>query len=365
MTTDIMAGQDFHNTSLIISTTAEIQKQDHLTTNCSNFSLNDGSIRVPLAVFYSLFFLLGLAGNLVALWVFLQLHAKKNSVRIFLINLALADLVLMICLPFRVAYHANHDSWSLHPVLCRVVGNVFYMNMYISIVLLGLISIDRYVKLQKASSRQRFLSSKQSILACCLLWVIATVCIIPLITLGGDHRSNMCFQYKHLHKDKWKAYVNVAVVVVFWVVYGTLVTSYGKIAMGLLQVSKEKPDFPNAAKYSRTARKSFFVLFLFTLCFVPYHLVRIFYIYSQITDVSCQWIQLVDKINELSLLLSALNSCLDPIMYFVLCSSVRKTVLQVLHKNFCLKTSGGYSSSSYDKGRNQREQATQSDTSTL
>lgn len=367
MTTDAMAEHNFHSTSSIdYNTTAEIQKHDHLNTKCGNFSLKDGSLRVPLAVFYSLFFLFGLAGNLLALWVFLRLHSKKNSVRIFLINLALADLLLIICLPFRVVYHANYDCWSLHPVICKIVGNVFYMNMYASIVLLGLISIDRYMKLQRVRSRQTFLSHKQSIVTCCLLWVTATVFIIPLIALGRDHTtSNMCFQYKHLSNAKWKAYLNIIVVVVFWVVYGCLVTSYGKIAMGLLQVSEQNPDFPNAAKYGRTARKSFFVLFLFTLCFVPYHLVRIFYIYSQITDVSCQWVQTVDKTNEIALLLSAFNSCLDPVMYFLLCGSVRRTVLQVLHKNFCLKTFCGFRRPSYDKERNQREQAIQSETSTL
>lgn len=366
MTTDVTTDHNFHNNSPIIDSIAEIQKQDHLRTRCANISLNDGSLRIPLAVFYSLFFLLGLVGNLIALWVFLRVHSKKNSVRIFLINLALADLVLMICLPFRVVYHANHDYWSLHPVLCKVVGNVFYMNMYVSIILLGLISIDRYVKLQRVSSRQRFLSNKQSIFTCCLVWVIATVCIMPMIVLGKDHTpSNLCFNYKHLHNAKWKAYINLTIVVVFWVVYGILVASYGKVAMGLLHVSKEKPDFPNAAMYRRTARKSFFVLFLFTLCFVPYHLLRLFYIYSQIADVSCWWVQLVDKMNESSLLLSAFNSCLDPVMYFVLCSSVRRTILQTLQRNFRIKTFGGNSSSSYDAGRCNRDQATKSDTSTV
>ncbi|XP_060732339.1 probable G-protein coupled receptor 34 isoform X1 [Tachysurus vachellii] len=360
-----MAEYNFYKTVPIIPSTAGIQKPNNLTTTCFNNTLNDGTLRVPLAVFYSLFFLFGSGGNMLALWVFLRIHSKKNSVRIFLINLALADLVLMTCLPFRVVYHANNNCWNMHPVFCRVVGNVFYMNMYVSIFLLGVISIDRYVKLQKIWRKQRFLSRKQSILTCCLLWVTTAVFITPLIVLGEDHTSSeKCFEYKHLRNAKWKAYINIAVVFAFWVVYGTLVTSYGKIAMGLLQISKEKPDFPNAAKYSRTARKSFFVLFLFTLCFVPYHIVRIFYIYSQITDVSCQWIQLVDKMNELSLLLSAFNSCLDPVMYFVLCSSVRRTVLQILQRNFCQKTSD-YSSSSYDKGTNQREQATQSNTSTL
>lgn len=360
-----MTELNIHNTTSIISTTAKIQNQD-LNTKCGNLSLNEQSLRVPLAFFYSLFFLLGLAGNVLALGVFLRLHSKKNSMRVFLINLALADLLLIICLPFRVLYHVNDNFWSLHSVLCKIVGNVFYMNMYVSIILLGLISIDRYVKLQRVLSKQRFLSHTQSTVACCAIWVTAIIFITPLIVLGRDRTpSNVCFQYKHLYNAKWKAYLNIAVLVGFWVVYGFLVTSYGKIAMRLLQISEQKPEFPNAAKYSRTARKSFFVLFLFTLCFVPYHLVRIFYIYSQITDVSCRWVQIVDKTNEISLLFSAFNSCLDPVMYFVLCSSVRRTVLQALHKNFCLKTCSGYRRPSYEKERSQKEQATQSETSTM
>ncbi|KAI4889611.1 hypothetical protein NFI96_004085 [Prochilodus magdalenae] len=347
--------QALHNTTLAPNRPVGTQTQDSL----ANCTLDGSSLRILLAVSYSFFFLFGLVGNLLALWVFLRLHSKKNSVRVFLINLAVADLLLMICLPFRVAYHANNDCWVLKPIICKVVGNVFYMNMYISIVLLGLISIDRYLKLQRVSSRRTFLRNRQSMLVCCLLWVLAISSILPYIAMTNDTRaSHKCFQYKALQNAKWKGYFNLVLVVVFWMVYGALVMSYGRIAKGLLRVSQEKPDLPNAAKYGRTARKSFFILFLFTVCFVPYHLVRIFYIFSQVTNVSCTWVKIVDKANEIALLLSAFNSCLDPVMYFVLCGSVRRTVLQFLCKCICLRASGSSTSSSNETQRSQKEQLT-------
>ncbi|KAL7865902.1 hypothetical protein SRHO_G00111490 [Serrasalmus rhombeus] len=354
--------QALHNTTPTSNSLVGTQKQD----GQANCTLDGSSLRVLLAISYSIFFLLGLVGNLLALWVFLRLHSKKNSVRVFLINLAVADLLLVVCLPFRIGYHANNDCWVLNPIICKVVGNVFYMNMYISIALLGLISIDRYLKLQRISSKQRFLRSRESILTCCLLWVVAIALILPYIALNKHNTpTTKCFHYKQLHNAKWKGYVNLFLVVTFWVVYGALVMSYGKIAMGLLRVSQEKPDLPNAVKYGRTARKSFFILFLFTVCFVPYHLVRIFYIISQITDVSCQWVEVVDKTNEIALLLSAFNSCLDPVMYFVLCGSVRRTVLQLLCKCIRLAVSGHSNSSSNDTGRTQRDQLTESEITTL
>lgn len=145
---------------------------------------------------------------------------------------------------------------------------------------------------------------------------------------------------------KWKAYINIFVVVVFWLVFVSLMVSYGKIALKLLRTSQEKPDLPNASRFTRTARKSFFILFVFTVCFVPYHMVRVFYIKTQITDTSCPWRRVADKANEVALLFSALNSCLDPVMYFLLSSSVRKEVLRLVSNAFCVRDVAGISGSS-------------------
>lgn len=169
--------------------------------------------------------------------------------------------------------------------------------------------------------------------ACGTLWGLSLVALIPMIAMAEDkEHSDKCFQYKQRSsKAKGKAYFNAVLVVLFWLVFLTLVVSYVKLALGLLRVSRDKPDLPNAHRYKRTAKKSFFVLFLFIVCFGPYHAFRPVYIVSQLSkNVSCSYLQLVDRTNEVMLLFSAFNSCLDPVMYFLLSSSVRKTALQAL-----------------------------------
>lgn len=316
-----------------ISTSSVSQNQ----TECS---FDDAALRLPLAVFYSLFFLLGLVGNLFALWVFLFLHSSRNSVRLFLINCAVADLVLLACLPFRIFYHINGNRWMLGAVACKVVGNLFYMNMYISITLLGFISLDRYLRLKGKGRARRGMrvmlwghSWPWSGVACVALWGLSLMALVPMIATAEDREDrDQCFQYKlRSTKAKGKAYFNAILVVLFWLVFIMLVVSYAKIASQLLRVSRDKPDLPNAQRYQRTAKKSFFVLFLFTVCFGPYHAFRPVYILSQLSgSTSCDYLQLVDRTNEVMLLLSAFNSCLDPVMYFLLSGSVRKTALEAL-----------------------------------
>ncbi|XP_047210871.1 probable G-protein coupled receptor 34 [Girardinichthys multiradiatus] len=311
--------------------------------NQTNCMLDNASLRLPLAVSYSLFFVLGLVGNLFALWVFLFVHSRRNSVRVFLINCAVADLVLLACLPFRVFYHLKGDQWVLGSLVCKLVGNAFYMNMYISITLLGLISLDRYVRLRgngraRRSIWGRLRGHKQlwSWVVCGALWSLFLMGTIVMITTKEDKENkDQCFQYKQRQAVSWKAYINAALVLLFWVVFVMLVASYVKIASQLLQLSQNKPDLPNALKYKNTAKKSFFVLFLFTICFAPYHAFRPVYILSQLSsNMTCNHIQMVDRTNEIMLLLSTFNSCLDPIMYFLLSGSVRGTVLQVLGHRF-------------------------------
>ncbi|XP_029967423.1 putative G-protein coupled receptor 34b [Salarias fasciatus] len=342
-----------------------------MNSSCVNYD----ALQKPLAVLYSVIFVPGLAGNLVALWVFVRLHSKKNSVRVFLINLAVADLLLLVCLPFRILYHSRGNVWTLDPTLCRVVGLVFYMNMYISVTLLGLISVDRYLKIHRgARAQHRLQATRWSVALCAAVWIVAfTLTFALMLSKSGQNRDSTldrCFHYKEFHGEQWKAYINIFAVVIFWLVYISLIVSYGKIALKLLRTSQAKPDLPNAPHYTRTAKKSFFILFLFTVCFVPYHLVRAFYIKTQITETPCFWIGVADRANELALLLSTMNSCLDPVMYFLLSSSVRKEVQRLLSGVRFVRDVPGISGSSSmadvdgRSGRTDRGQPTDAQTDT-
>lgn len=148
-------------------------------------------LQSSLAVLYTVIFIPGLIGNLVALWVFFFVHSKKNSVHIFLINIALADLLLMSCLPFRVLYHSRGNRWGLGTTLCNVVGNLFYMNMYISITLLGMISVDRYLKLQRSTGTERRLTTRGSTAVCALTWAGAVALMTPVV-MSKNHTQTEC-----------------------------------------------------------------------------------------------------------------------------------------------------------------------------
>ncbi|NWV90440.1 GPR34 protein, partial [Machaerirhynchus nigripectus] len=314
--------------------------QTNLTINASEIyndascSIDDNSLSLALIIFYSVIFVVGLVGNIIALFAFLCIHQKRNSIQVYLLNVAVADLLLIFCLPFRILYHATNNSWMFGRILCKVVGTLFYMNMYISIVLLGLISLDRYIKITRSVKRPKMLSTTRSVRICCAVWAIALtgfiVVVAPSFFKTEDSNSTLCFHYRSKQDAKVEASLNYITVVIFWIVFFLLILSYIKIAKNLLKISRRRANFPNAGKYTKTARNSFIVLIIFTVCFVPYHLFRFVYITSQLQTPSCYWKEIIHTCNEVMLIFSSFNSCLDPVMYFLMSRSVRKTILQLI-----------------------------------
>uniref|UniRef100_A0A8D0KPC2 Probable G-protein coupled receptor 34 n=1 Tax=Salvator merianae TaxID=96440 RepID=A0A8D0KPC2_SALMN len=303
--------------------------------NINNCILSEDSLSLALLFSYSIIFLFGLIGNATALYVFLRTHGKKNSIQVYFLNVAIADLLLVFCLPFRIFYHIKQNKWLLGLPFCKIVGNLFYMNMYISIVLLGMISFDRYAKINRSVQRLKVLTTKRSIYVCCTLWLIALLALIMMVvhsTSKEDKNSGNCFHYREKQNAKIEAGFNYFLVIIFWIVFILLILSYAKIANYLLKISREQASFPNTRRYIAIARNSFIVLIIFTICFVPYHVFRFIYITSQLQNTSCYWKQIIHKCNEIMLVLSSFNSCLDPVMYLLMSRDVRKTVFQLICK---------------------------------
>ncbi|KAM6140402.1 LOW QUALITY PROTEIN: putative G-protein coupled receptor 34 [Pterocles gutturalis] len=305
--------------------------QTNLALNASEIQnnasclLDDNSLSLAYS-FYSTIFVAGLVGNIIALFAFLCIHQKRNSIQVYLLNVAIADLLLIFCLPFRILYHVTRNTWMFGLILCKIVGTLF--EMYISIVLLGLISLDRYVKITIVK-RPKMLTTTRSIHICCVVWATALTGFITVSCTSffksKDSNSTMCFHYRNKQNAKTEAILNSIIVIIFWIVFFLLILSYVKIAQELSKISK-KSNFPTQENYTQTARNSFIVLIILHL-FCPYHMFRFVYITSQLQTPSCYW-KIIPKCNEVMLIFSSFNS-LDPVMYFLMSRS-RQTVFQLI-----------------------------------
>ncbi|KAJ8341186.1 hypothetical protein SKAU_G00334770 [Synaphobranchus kaupii] len=89
----------------------------------------------------------GILGNAFVLLVFALHKARWTVPEIYLSNLAVADLLLLAGLPFWAMNILNRFNWPYGEFLCKAVNMSITVNMYTSIYLLMMVTVDRYLAL--------------------------------------------------------------------------------------------------------------------------------------------------------------------------------------------------------------------------
>ncbi|XP_063169491.1 probable G-protein coupled receptor 34 [Candoia aspera] len=292
------------------------------SSNESTCGIQDGFLMETLPAMYSIIALIGFISNLLALWVFTFGTLKTNSITVYMKHLAVADLLLALCLPFRAAYQKHNGP----PALCKMIGMIFYITMYVSILLLSLISLDRYFKIIRPLQQFRIHTVPFSIAISMVMWLICIATMLCfLLDSNASGPCDKCFHFKY--RTSTAGILNMTAVAIFFLLLFLLLYSYGKISLRLRAVSLKKTQQHSKRMSTRAVIKTFVVLVVFIVCFVPYHMVRVPYILAQLRIISEQKVQALHLANELVLCISTLNCCFDPVIFFFLSSSFKRSLL--------------------------------------
>ncbi|XP_074850343.1 proteinase-activated receptor 1 isoform X2 [Carettochelys insculpta] len=130
---------------------------------------------------YTLVVMLSLPLNITAILVFLiKIKINKPAV-VYMLNLASADVLFVSVLPFKIVYHFSGNNWVFGPEMCRLITAAFYCNMYCSILLMTVISIDRFLAVVYPMQSLSWRTIMRASLICSIIWLIAIVGVIPIL----------------------------------------------------------------------------------------------------------------------------------------------------------------------------------------
>lgn len=113
--------------------------------NCCAFEAPILDQALPPILFLE--FILGLMGNLMALWMFIFHMDTWKPNYVYLTHLAVADSVVLFCLPFRADYYRRGKDWIYGDIPCRILLFLFASNRAAGIFFLTAVAVDRYLKI--------------------------------------------------------------------------------------------------------------------------------------------------------------------------------------------------------------------------
>lgn len=303
------------------------KKTYHISQEASSF-LTGRVATAVIPTIYIIVFIISAPLNLLALVMFARKVRPKKPAAIYMMNLACADLLFVLLLPFRIAYNYNGNNWIYGAGMCRVVTAAFYCNMYCSVLLIMCISVDRFLAVVYPMDSLTWRSPQTATVACAAMWLLSVGGVSPLLISNqtihlpdlGITTCHDVLDIQHL-REYYLYFFPIFCSLFFFIPLIFSTVCYLRIIQALCAANVE-----NRAKKTRAVFMAVTVFAVFVICFTPTniillsHYVRFSYKHSDASYAAYL----------ISMCIGSISCCLDPLIYYFGSSQCQKQVLAFL-----------------------------------
>lgn len=271
-------------------------------------------------------FALGVSGNSLVIATFAsRCEGLRSMTDIFLLHLALADLLLLLTLPLQAV--ETQLGWILPVSLCKATRACYAVNTYSGLLLLACISVDRYLVVTRAQLRHqlRRWAFKAGTLAALLVWASALTLSLPEILFSGVSGSGSEAFCGVLRSVAAKRATRAAIIAVFGLSFLVMLTCYSLIAKVLWGVQAQRRGKQRPRQ--RTLKLMLALVLLFLAFQLPYTLVLLRKLAGQFCGLLLEYVTCT---------LVYTRCCLNPILYALVGVRFRSDLLRLMHKVGCL-----------------------------
>ncbi len=285
------------------------------------------------SVLYSLIFLLGVAGNSLMVTVLLRRWRFLRITEIYLLHLALADLMLLFTFPFDLV--ENTAGWLFGNFLCKLLGLVKQLNLLCGSFLLACIGFDRYLAIVHAITSMQSRRRRTVHLTCTLLWLVCLALSMPnvvFLTVRDTNTStSSCFFHDYgIHANNWLLTTRVLDHVCFFLPLTAMIYCYTAVVVTLFKSQKSQAK-------KGAIRVALLVTLVFCVCWLPYNITLLIKTMEELDliDKTCESLVTLHQTLTVTKSLGFAHCCLNPFLYAFVGVRFRNELLQLLCKLGC------------------------------
>nr|XP_020491517.1 somatostatin-like receptor F_48D10.1 [Labrus bergylta] len=299
----------------------------NISSNMSTQSVPfEGSSTLLTAVISFTVFIVGLIGNTLAIYVVLCYTKMKTVTNIYILNLAVADELYILGLPFLTTQNVL-SYWPFGSFLCRVVMTADSMNQFTSIFCLTVMSIDRYLAVVHPIRSTKWRHPRVAKVVSAAVWAVSFVVVLPVVIFSDVQDTfNSCNMIWPEPKNVWST---------AFILYTATVGFFGPLLIiclcYLLIIVKVKSSGARAGftKRRRSERKVtrmvVVIVVVFVLCWLPFFIINMINLVVIIPESS-----VTAGIYFFAVILSYVNSCANPVLYGFLSDNFKQSFRHVL-----------------------------------
>ncbi|XP_040053404.1 hydroxycarboxylic acid receptor 3 [Gasterosteus aculeatus] len=276
-------------------------------------------------------FMFGLMGNVVALWMFVFHMDSWQPNAVYLTHLAVADSVVLFCLPFRADYYRRGQDWLYGDVPCRVLLFLLAANRAAGIFFLTAVAVDRYLKIVHPGNRINRMGLGYALWVSLGLWGL--IFLATGYLLANEHffyngnrtqceSFNICMGFSPL--STWH---NAFYVLQFFLPTAIVAFCTTRIAWQLRVRTLDKKG-----KIKRAVQFVAAVALIFITCFFPSTVSRIAVWILKVWYDECRYFEEANLAFYTSVCFTYFNSVLNPVVYYFSSPAFSGTFNKLLNK---------------------------------
>ncbi|NWY52464.1 CXCR6 protein, partial [Chionis minor] len=281
--------------------------------------------RVFLPCMYSVVFILGLSGNVLVFVILVFYEKLKMLTDIFLVNLAIADLVFLWTLPFW-AYSAAQE-WIFGTAACRIIRGLYTLNLYTSMLTLTAITFDRLVAITFATKAHMCQTKRMTWgkLTCVLIWVVSLAFATPQFIFSEVFSIDKAICHEKYPNQTELVLEVIQVTLGYFIPMLAMIICYSLIIRTLLHA--------RSFQKNKSLKKIFSVVAIFILTQSPYTFLRLI----MITDWSFNLNNSFEYAIVITEVLAYFHGCLNPVLYFFMGVKFRRNLQKMIKNSRCVK----------------------------
>ncbi|XP_028857419.1 G-protein coupled receptor 35-like [Denticeps clupeoides] len=276
--------------------------------------------------------ILGFLCNITILVLFFRQWKEWNDMKVYLTNMAFADLCVVLVMPIKM-YSYSH-TWSLPAESCFVLVSTFYVNTYVSIYIATAISLLRCMAVKYPFRAKSFMSPRKALVVCVLIWLVicSLSAALHITQYPEDPENNQqvrCFQ-KNREKPLPAHFISIIIVVGYLIPLIIITCCYAQVLYTLSRKGRVQGQTGHAQSINIIGAN----LVTFIVCFLPFHFGFLFkYVAEEFWPADCHLTQVAHNLVHVALTMSNTNCCLDAISYYFMAKNNRRSV-----KDLCCVT---------------------------
>ncbi|XP_060040463.1 C-C chemokine receptor type 2 [Erinaceus europaeus] len=257
---------------------------------------------------YSLVFIFGFVGNLLVVLTLVNCKKLRSMSDIYLLNLALSDLLFLLTIPFWAHYAAG--QWVLGGTMCKLFTGLYHAGYFGGIFFIILLTIDRYLAIVHAVFALRARTVSCGVVTSVATWAVAVLASVPGVIFTKSEEDDTRVSCGPHFPLQWKNFHAVTRSILGLVLpLLVMVTCYSGILRTLLRCRNEK-------KKHKAVRLIFTIMIVYFLFWTPYNIVLLLSTFQEAFGLNnCESSSRLDRAMQVTETLGMTHCCINPVIY--------------------------------------------------